>query len=248
MYGMPTQLVEAITLRAHPLGEHDKGVLLFTRERGVIRTVARGALKPRSSLAGRTEPLYRSRILLARGRSRDLITQCEGLDHFPGLRASWDRLIVGLHLGELAGALLDEEQACEGAYEVLRQGLEALCDDRSWQVAGLWTALALLEEAGYRPCLGACVRCETGEGLDTGSFALDLGGALCTRCARSGEGPLLRWPPGGRALLSCLQEMCGARLSGVPGPVVAGPLQMMLGSYVARQAGHALRTLTMLSN
>lgn len=67
----------AVVLHRINLGENDKILTLFTRERGKLSAVAKGSRKPISKLAGATELFTHSRMQLAVGRSLDVITQAK---------------------------------------------------------------------------------------------------------------------------------------------------------------------------
>ncbi|HTD34050.1 MAG TPA: recombination protein O N-terminal domain-containing protein, partial [Candidatus Elarobacter sp.] len=58
---------DAIVLRARPLGEADRVYTLLTRLRGKVDAVAKGVRRPRSSMAGRLEPLAEVRVALHKG-------------------------------------------------------------------------------------------------------------------------------------------------------------------------------------
>ncbi|MFO7820042.1 MAG: DNA repair protein RecO, partial [Halanaerobacter sp.] len=53
---MPLFDTDAIVLRHYELGEADKIIVLFTKERGKIRVVAKGVRKTKSTLAAGLEP------------------------------------------------------------------------------------------------------------------------------------------------------------------------------------------------
>jgi len=72
---MPVYKAEAIVLHQRALGESDRIVTLFTRENGKLRAVAKGVRRPTSRLGGRIEPFTHARLMLARGRTLDVIAQ-----------------------------------------------------------------------------------------------------------------------------------------------------------------------------
>ena len=76
--------VEAVVLRHTDWGEADRLLILFTREAGKLRAVAKGARKLRSRKAGHLEPFTRVTLLLARGRDTWIVTQADTVDaHLP---------------------------------------------------------------------------------------------------------------------------------------------------------------------
>ena len=74
---------EALTLKQDPFGEADLLVTLFSRERGKLRAVAKGARRSSSKLVGHLEPITHVRLSLSRGRNLDYVTQAQVIDSFP---------------------------------------------------------------------------------------------------------------------------------------------------------------------
>ena len=78
---------EALILKHVPFGEADLLVTFFTRERGKIRAVARGARRSNSKLVGHLEPLTQVNLSVAQGRGGLAGQEAADLDprHPPGL-------------------------------------------------------------------------------------------------------------------------------------------------------------------
>ena len=117
---------EAIVLRQRPLAEADKVCVLFTPLHGRIEAVAKGVRRSRSRLAGHVEPLTRSRFLIARTRSLDIITQAETVDAFPALHAELDRLGLALCAAELVDRFTDTAADVGALYRLLLDTLGRL--------------------------------------------------------------------------------------------------------------------------
>src|SRR5579864_178097 len=93
--------VEAVVMRRLAIGETDRVVVFFTRERGKISVVARGARGPRSRLAGLTEPFTYLHALLAQGQSLEVLTQGEVQNAFPAIRKDLVRIGYASYFSEL---------------------------------------------------------------------------------------------------------------------------------------------------
>ena len=88
---MPLYQDEGVVLRTVKLGEADRIVTLLTRDHGKIRAVAKGVRRTKSRFGGRLEPFMRVSLLIAEGRSLDVISQavCERhLHRFQGVYRS----------------------------------------------------------------------------------------------------------------------------------------------------------------
>src|SRR5215471_14364760 len=84
---MKSYAVEAFVLRLRPLGEADRVLTLFSRERGKLSAVAKGSRATRSKFGARLDFFARSRLTLHAGKSLDIITGAALL------RNAWDQLV-----------------------------------------------------------------------------------------------------------------------------------------------------------
>lgn len=185
---MPSITVEAIVLRRRPLGEADKQLTLFSRERGKLAAVARGARKPTSKLAGATETCVQARFQLAQGRTFWIITQAVLIHARAKLHRSLLNAAAAIYACELTDYLLEEGVPDEEMYQLLSHTLNSLEESPD----ALWTLClfenAILNQQGYAPILHQCARCAE---LPQGSKVLfhpEVGGILCERCAQTTSG------------------------------------------------------------
>lgn len=155
-----------INLKSTPLGEADRLLTVLTDDYGLIRVVAPGARKHKSSLGGRSSLFVVNQLLLAKGRTIDKITQAESIESFPGLSQDLSKLTAAQYLAELSlyQALSDQPQVellC-----LLREHLS-----RIEQLPAITTLASLthatfhlLALAGLTPQLHAC--CISREPID----------------------------------------------------------------------------------
>jgi DNA repair protein RecO (recombination protein O) len=188
---MPTYTVTAINIGSFPLGESDKVLTLFSRERGIVRAVAKGARKPGTKMSGKSDVLTVNKLLLATGRSLDIITQAEGIESYPELRHDLVRLSFALYYAELTqhfGQGLSEE--AQGYFDYLCQSVRIQSDPAYDPIMLCLTfELGLLNMLGYKPELDACVVCRKAlTDYNIAVFHHELGGIICEQCF-SGNGP-----------------------------------------------------------
>ena len=107
---------EALTLRRSPLGEADLLITLYSKDRGKIRAVAKGARRPVSKLVGHLEPLIRVQLSLSVGRNLDVITQAQVLDSFHPLKEDLGGITKGLYVAELIDGCGSEAQSNPAMY------------------------------------------------------------------------------------------------------------------------------------
>ncbi len=182
---MPTYTIHAVNLATFNLGETDKIITMFSSERGIVRAVAKGARRPGAKIAGRAEPLNVCKMLLAKGRNLDIITQVEGIASFSNLRKDLTKLSYGLYYAELTqhfGQDLGEDSATY--FDHLCRALSALAesgDDPT--LLALRFELHLLEVLGIKPELDVCVSCRDPlTEYRLSFFHHDSGGIVCTSC------------------------------------------------------------------
>jgi DNA repair protein RecO (recombination protein O) len=182
---MPNYTLTAINVGSFALGESDKVLTLFSKERGLTKAVAKSARKPGTKVAGRAEVLCVNELLLATGKSLDIITQAQGIESFSELRKDLTRLAFALYYAELT------VQFGQGLEEESQFFFEMLCDALSKQAKGevdaallsLEFELALLGLLGYRPELSMCVNCRRVlTDYSVSAFDHDAGGVLCQSC------------------------------------------------------------------
>jgi DNA repair protein RecO (recombination protein O) len=177
---MPVYKANAIVLRRINLGETDKILTLLCRETGKLSAVAKGARRGTSKLSGATELFTYSRLLLAVGKSLDIVSQCEIKESFPQLRTDLSRLTRATYLCELTDRLVEEREPNPEVFDLLLSALYLLqrAEDNADVIVHAFE-LHLLAERGYTPQLDVCVKC--GDGLPRGrtGFSPSLGGTLC---------------------------------------------------------------------
>ena len=79
---MPLYRDEGVVLRTTKLGEADRIVTLLTRSHGKIRAVAKGVRRVKSRFGGRLEPFMRVDVLIATGRTLDVVSQAESISAY----------------------------------------------------------------------------------------------------------------------------------------------------------------------
>lgn len=110
-------------MKAPPFAESDKLVTFFTREHGKIKVVAKSARRVPSRFGGRVEALTYSDCLIAKGRSLDILSQCEVLESFQSVRDDSEALRTALYLLKLVNAGTVEGQAHPALFDLLLLGL-----------------------------------------------------------------------------------------------------------------------------
>lgn len=172
---------EALVLRRRRLGEADRIVSLLTPARGKVDAVAKGALRPRSKLAGHLEPGTHVEVVLAHGRTLDVVTQAQTIDAYPETRGDLDRLGIALYLVEVTDRLTIDHTD-PAAYELLLAALVRLNRGDGVHLLARAFEMDLLAEAGFRPQWDACAACATPIEAPNIAWSPLAGGVLCSNC------------------------------------------------------------------
>jgi DNA repair protein RecO (recombination protein O) len=178
-----TYRADGIVLRRVNIGETDRVVTLFTRSKGKIGTIAKGARKALSKLAAATEPFIYGRYMLAVGQNLDVMTQVEIRESFPDVRKDVERVGHAMYFLELVDSFLDEREPNREIFDTLLSSLYMLEGGVVPQVVARSFELKLLVLLGYGPQLSACIRCgATPKKGETLAYSPSLGGLVCRQC------------------------------------------------------------------
>jgi DNA repair protein RecO (recombination protein O) len=189
---MPYLRDRAIVLRSDAFREHDRRLVLFGVQHGLLEAVARGASAAVSKQGGHMVPFMEVEVLVAKGVVFDKLAVARAVRSWPGIRARLGGLAV-------AGAFVDvfarmqrpgivDAEAYALLVEML-QTLHSLPSDPSPDRARLLYAAAvlkLLDRVGFAPPLSACVSCREGFTQDMESLWLlpSEGAFVCPDCYR----------------------------------------------------------------
>jgi DNA repair protein RecO (recombination protein O) len=177
--------VEAIVIRRRDWGEADRLLTVYSREQGKIQAVAKGARKPTSRKAGHIELFTRTRMLIARTRSIDIVTQAETLETHHSLRESLEASTLAHYFAELLDRFTGEAEADQGLFNLLSLGLTWLCEADDLRLVSRYYELHLLDLAGFRPELHRCASCSKQLEAEDSFFSPAQGGVLCSDCGPS---------------------------------------------------------------
>ena len=148
-----------IILKGSSLKESDRLVTVLTPEYGLIRAVAPGAKKIKSSLRGRTQLFVINELLILRGKSLDKLIQANTIYTYPGLSKDIGKLAAAQYLAELALFLAVDEQPQPELYELLNEHLrrvEGAEKDESIYPYLAHAVFHLIAIAGLTPQVFSC--------------------------------------------------------------------------------------------
>jgi len=202
---------DGIVLRAQKLGEADRVITVLTRERGMLRLVAKGVRRTTSKFGARLEPFAHVdfQTFEKQNRALGMITQAETIHPYGAvIVADYASYTAGTAMLETAERLADSEgEPALQQYLLLLGALRALTEGQ--HAPGLVLDAFILRSlavAGYAPSFEDCAGCgrQPPDGIPWRFFSLPAGGVVCPACK-----------PGGSAVPQrATVELLGALLAG----------------------------------
>lgn len=180
---MPLEQTEAIILKTFPLADQDKLVTFFSRDRGLIRGVAKGARKFGNRFGSSLEPLSIVRVFYYEKERRDLVTisNCDLLDSFFDLQKSPEMCFTLAYFAELVEEFFPARAGEHRIFRLLRSVLEALRDGADRNFTARYFEVWFLQINGLLPDLKRCKKCR--KPVETGWLAPRRDGVYCQTCA-----------------------------------------------------------------
>lgn len=196
-----TYKIRGLVLKKTKLAEKDLIVSLLAEDGSLVQGVAKGARKPGGSYAARLELFAAVDVMLAHGRSLDVIADARRCDDVGSLSWTLEKSACAAPLAELLAAVAQPQLEQPRIYDMARIAF-ALIGNRTVSAeaalavaaAALWKVMA---QIGYRPSFSQCVLCGEPAGaaqVETsadalGQVALSIadGGVICDACQRPAD-------------------------------------------------------------
>ena len=149
---MDTDRAEGIVLRRQPVTESSLIVTWYTREFGKLKTLAKGARRPKGPYQGKIDLFYRDEIVFLPSRRSDLhlLHDCFLEEPHARLRESVESLAAASYACELVDLATETEDPNIRIYGLLTMILKAL-ERRNHAVSLIWFEIQLLAAAGWAP-------------------------------------------------------------------------------------------------
>ncbi len=181
---------EAIVLRTMDLGEADRVLTVLTPRLGKLKVIAKGVRRPRSRIGGGLQPFSDVQLVLAVGRTFDVVTSTSVEDPHLGVQNDLHSTAAAWYVVDLVDRFVEGAADSHDAFRLLAQALSALDAGAavSREVVARWFELALLDAMGFRPELSRCLECGAAIEPEGNSYAPVGGGVVCPQCAHAAHG------------------------------------------------------------
>ena len=195
---MPTYNDYGIVLNSYDLGESDKILNIYTKEKGLVRAVVKGARKTSSKFSGKVDQLSCCYFQFATGKNLDTICDCEQVNSFPLLRSNLQCLTSAVLFLEIVSNFAHEDEHDSlHVYDLLYESLNHLQSSSNSDLDSISFISQFLSLHGYKPQFETCVHCSVEVGIrptletdlvsaqpNNHPYSSVLGGILCNECAK----------------------------------------------------------------
>ncbi len=182
---MATFETEAVVLKQFDLGESDRLITLYTKDRGKVKAVARGARKGNKSRSGLVLPFSYHNFILYKGKSLAKINHIDSISLNSKLREDLEFMAYASVVSEYIERSGLEDEADEALFSLLVIILAKMnhCsrDELLFYLCVFQAKLLLL--LGVKPEIENCTICGNKMNLrgDT-AFSIKNGGSVCKTC------------------------------------------------------------------
>ncbi|MDH4152328.1 MAG: DNA repair protein RecO [Nitrospira sp.] len=247
---MPLVKATAIVLKSLKWGDADRIVTCYSKERGKLRGVARGARRLKSRFGAALEPfsLCQLNLFEKTGDSLYRISHVDLVRSSQKLRESLGLIDSAARMVNVVAAITPDGDPDPLLFETLVQGLASLHESEDPTFMALLFQIRLLGVTGFRPQTDQCATCGKTHFMGDPQFSPVAGGLVCLPCAAHQR---VRCVALSRGSLSFLQQairldptiVTRLRASGQ----VRGEVEAAIEGYVTVVAGKRLPSANFLS-
>ena len=183
---MNNYVTEAINLKSYNLNDADKIMVMYSKDNGLIKGIAKGIKKPKSKLGARMDLLVANSLQLLKGRSLDTIIQAQTLNNFKKSREDIDKIMLSSYISELIINLGEgSEAASKEIYELLYKALNRISNASNKKdalIATIKFKIKILLIMGFCVELDSCLCCRERVLDEEMYFSSKMGGIICKEC------------------------------------------------------------------
>lgn len=183
---MNNYVTEAINLKSYNLNDADKIIVMYSKDNGLIKGVAKGIKKPKSKLGARMDLLVANSLQLLKGRSMDTIVQAQTVNNFKKTREDIDKLMYSSYISELVMNFGEGSEAIsKDIYELLYKALNRISNAETKKdalIAVIKFQLKMLLFMGFCVELDTCLCCREQVLDENMYFSSTMGGIICEEC------------------------------------------------------------------
>ncbi|MCD8378481.1 MAG: DNA repair protein RecO [Candidatus Gastranaerophilales bacterium] len=177
---------DAINLRSYDLSDADRIMVMYSRDRGLIRSVAKGVKRPKSKLGARMDLFIANTLLFSKGRNLDTVCQAQTINSFRKIRGDMPKLMFSSYISEIVANFgLEDDPSSDEVYQLLYSALEKISNTvqkKDIMIAVIKFQLKMMLISGIIPEFDTCLCCGKRILDDDMFFSKERGGVICTQC------------------------------------------------------------------
>lgn len=183
---MKTYSSEVINLKSYNLSENDKIVLGFSKEKGLLRFVVKGAKKLKGKNSGNSQILVANKLLLNCGKKLDFLNQAEMINAFSKIRFDEDKLFFSMYISELIlNFSVEEDPNAHEIYELIYNCLLKISNSKTKLEVALSVIrfqLKFMYILGVFPEFEFCTICNKKIKSERLLFSFETSSVICEKC------------------------------------------------------------------
>ncbi len=235
---------DAIVLNAFDYAESDAILVLYTREFGKLKGIAKHGRKSKRRFVGALDPVTLKTVdFFVNGRSEFVRLESAVVrDTFSSLKSDMERYSLASYMVELVDVFTREGLHLPELFDLLKGSLAALAITKSTETVIRAFELRLLRKLGLMPHLSSCVAC-SGRLLDGSAFfSPPMGGLVCNSCSSAVRG-LSKIRLGTARYLEAVSSFEPDKLKRLgASPDILGEADRTIYSFILYQAGRDFKT------
>ena len=178
--------IDAINLKSYNLSEADKIIVMYSKENGLLRGVAKGCKKPKSKLGARMDLLVANNLLVSAGRNLYTICEAKSINTFKNTRQDIDKLMYSSYISEVTEIFGMENDPCsKEIYTILYKALDRISNAETKVdvlIAVMKFQLKFMKISGFGIEFESCLCCQRKLEKEDIYFSLNRGGVVCSEC------------------------------------------------------------------
>jgi len=180
---MPLEQSEAFILRTFHVGEQDKIVVFFAKNKGIVKGIAKGARKFGNRFGSGLEPLSHVELQYYEKEHKDLVVlnNCDLIESNFDLQRDLDRAFILSYFSELIEEFFPSREKDDILFRLLESSLNAMKEGGDLDLLGAYFEVWILKINGYLPSFKKCRKCRK-EIMELAWLSSKKEGAYCTNC------------------------------------------------------------------
>lgn len=178
---------DVITLKSYSLSEFDKIIVMYSKDKGLLRCIAKGVKRQSSKIGSCFDSLIASQVLISKGKKLDIVSQSQGINTFSALRKDFSKLSYAMYCADIINAFsIEDDLGSNEIYELFYNTLSAISKSKDKLNTVLCITkfqLNIMGLLGYELELDNCVKCLCPAGNNV-VFSKESGGIICPNCAK----------------------------------------------------------------